>query len=360
MSVGPGVGNPAVGAMVGIAASLNALDGSVTPQGLDCLELKAGGSISGSIETKAWLGDHELERSIAIPGVGGYLDYGGSPWYFPEGCGGPADYRIRSGTLDVSSSWSGGCTDGVGWCGYGAEDYTAARSFNMSSTSHLTVAEAGEWVSQYAGVDAYLNAPMRFTSWSFDAAEAQRLAGNGCTSTIESETTGPVEFGDAYWATAAHVIPAAGEGLTVEHHDNYGSEVPVGEWVDSWVWTIGAWDTDLGNGYPRVPMRHSYESTGADCAGSSFDDNYMLLDYLGPGHFPSQPSQARLTAKNVTVTELEGCTPEACQFQVTGTHSYEYRSSASDFEVQGLDGSGTATVTWSYVIDRRPLGGGTG
>lgn len=356
VSVGPGVGNSAIGAMAGVTANLRALDATLQPMGLDCVELRAAATASGSVSAKAWLGDLSIEKSLTIPGLDdASIAYPGSPWYFPQGCGGPAEYRILSGTLDVTGSWSGGCANDQGWCNDGP-DHATTVTFGESSSAKLTVAEPGPWALQGGGDDeAYLEAPMRFSSWAYDAHQIHRYSGFGCSSTHRYETTGPVEFGDAYWATGAWVKPAPGAGLDADlaHYWGWHDEIPDGEWTTDGWWGGGggAWDTDYSNEFPRVPTRDT-TTYGGDCEGTHTDEGHMNLQWLGRGsHFTWSPEQSRRTSNDVTITPQEGCVPEACQFRVTGTQQWEYRSDTAD---NGVNGTGTTTTTWSYLIERRP------
>ena len=77
-----------------------------------------------------------------------------------------------------------------------------------------------------------------------------------------------------------------------------------------------------------------------------------------PGYYYSWPEEGRRSSHDVTSTPLEGCTPQACRYRVVGTNTFEYRSS---YGGSGHQGSGSATVRWSYVIERRdPASGAEG
>lgn len=348
-SVGPGVGNPKAGAMVGITANLNALDASATTAGgPGCLELNAARSASIALEAKAWLGSWDFSRSVTVPGLDGSDAYTGSPWRLPAGCGGDAEYRIAEGTLDVSHSWSGGCSNEQGSCNDGP-DYTSSMRFSETSSAHLRVAEPGPWGQQWDAYRAYLTAPMTFTSWDFDAETRWQQSGYGCSWSDTWQTVGPMEFGGAYWETATSVLPGPDLALDADLNDYY-HQAWSDEWTSGWWGSLGAWDTDHSNGFPRINTRDTW-SHGGECEGSGNYDYEQTMEYLTPGLWWAWPEEARRSSSQVTSTPLEGCTPEACRWQVDGTDTYQYRST---YENYGYQGSGTATVTWSYVIERRP------
>jgi hypothetical protein len=348
-SVGPGLGNPEAGAMVGLSATLNALDANATPAGgLGCLELSAESSASISLEAKAWLGSWDFSRSVTVPGLEQSVPYVGSPWHLPDGCGGNDEYRISDGTLDVTHSWSGGCSGDQGACDDGP-DYTSSMTFNESSSAHLKVAEPGPWTQQWDAWPAYLDAPMYFTSWDFDSAARWQGSGYGCSWRNDYETVGPMQFASAYWATGATAMPGPELSLDAHLTDYYNYEQWSDQWTPGWWGSFGAWDTDFSNGYPRITTRSSW-SNGGDCEGSGQDEYDQPMEYLAPGFWWVYPEEARRSSTQVSSTPLDGCTPEACSWRVEGTDTYEFRSDYADY---GYQGSGTATVHWSYVVERR-------
>ncbi|TYL52159.1 fibronectin type III domain-containing protein [Nocardioides sp. BGMRC 2183] len=351
-TLGVGSGNPKAGAVIGLSATLNPLDLSASPYlgGGTCLEISAARTASITVEAKAWLGNWDYSRSVPVPGLDEVvLDYGGSPWRVPSGCGGPAEYRIAEGTLGVDWTWSASCANDQGSCDDGP-DYTSSFTSSESSSARLHVATPGEWGTQYDDYPTYLTAPMAFDSWSFDATKTWRQSGWGCSWTSTDETTGPVEFGGAYWQTGAQVLPGAGVP-DVALEDYYYWEEDPGEWSSAWWGSLGAWDTDFSNEYPRIPVRSSWVS-GGDCEGSSSDEWDHNLEWLAPGYLWSWPEEARRASRTSEATELEGCTDELCRWRVDGSDTYQYRS---DYDDYGYQGSGSATVTWSYVIERRAL-----
>jgi hypothetical protein len=350
-SVGPGVGTPGAGAMIGISASLNALDATATPSGgLGCIELNAISSANISLEAKAWLGDWSLSRSVTVPGLDVEVPYAGSPWHLPSGCGGNGDeYRITEGTLDVTHSWSGGCSNDQGGCDDGP-DYTSTHSFSESSAARLKVAEPGPWVQQWESSRTYLSAPMTFDSWSFDADAAWRSSGYGCSWSDTWETTGAMQFANAYWETGATVLPGPELSLDGKLSHYYYYDDWSEEWTNNWWGSLGAWDTDYSNGFPKIDTRYTYTS-GGECASEPYTGtSEQTMEHLSPGYWWYWPEESRRSSSTSTSTPLEPCTPEACRWRVDGTDTYQFRSDYADY---GYQGSGSATVNWSYVIERR-------
>jgi hypothetical protein len=353
-SVGPGVGNKKAGAMVGLTTALNALDGSLSSSTPGCLDLEANHSASISLAAKAWLGKLSFERTVTVPGLEASNPYPGSPWRIPSTCGGPAEYRITEGTLGVSHSWSGGCSNDQGSCDDGP-DNTTSMEFNDTGNAQLVVAEPGPWSPQYDETPAYLTAPMRFSGWDLDQGITWRYSGGGCSSTNTEETVGAVQFGGAFWETAAMVTPGPDGSIDARVADYYwwDEELPWGEWTDGWWWgSLGAWDTDYSNGFPSIQRRWSWTS-GGECVGSDSDTYDQPVEYLGPGWWWPYPYESRRLAPVVTATPLGECTEQSCSWRVDGTSRYEFRA---QYDPAGYQGSGSATVTWSYVIEKRGLG----
>jgi len=360
VELGIGSGNPKAGALVGAQATFTALDANATAVlGRNCLEVNARRSVSVALEATAWLGDHELSRTLDVPFLNSSADWNGSPWTYPNTCA-PAEYRIASGTVNVSSSWSGGCNNN-GWCNDGDPQTTHTVNFSDSSSASLRVANGGgDWVPRFnsdpEALD-YLHAPMVFNSWSYDAEHSQRWSGYGCSESWTHRTVGPVEFGGSLWQSGVATAPTAGQGLRAElldYSDGYG-EWAVGEWTDNWWWSLGAWDTDYANEYPRVPLRDSYSGSAA-CGWEPWQSDvyYSNLENLGQTHGWWWPEQSRLASSQATATHLEGCTPEACRWQVQGTDSYGFRSTLGGDDCNcGVGGAGNATVTWSFIVESR-------
>jgi hypothetical protein len=361
VELGIGSGNPRAGALVGANASFTALNAEANAVlGQNCLEVTATRSVSVALEAKAWLGDLEVSRTLDVPFLNGSADWGGSPWTYPNTCA-PAEYRIASGTVDVSSSWSGGCTNN-GYCYTGDPEYTHTETFSESSSASLRVADGGgEWMPRFDSdpeAEDFLLAPMIFNSWSYDTQHTQRWSGYGCSQSWSTENVGPVEFGGSFWESGVAVAPLADQGLRAELLDYwYGSDdLEVGQWTDSWWWwSLGAWDTDWSNEFPRVPMRDSYTTSSA-CGGEPWQSDiyYWNLESLGIAYTWWWPEQSRLASSEATTTPLGECTPDACQWQVQGTDTYEFRSTAGGDDCNcGVDGTGSATVTWSFVVESR-------
>lgn len=354
VSLGPGVGKKGkAGATVGVAATLNPIELHATAASSKCLEIRVERSANVSLDVEAWLGDLEFERTVSVPGLGGTAPYGGSPWAFPNGCGGSFEYRLASGTLDVSNDWSASCSDDEGVCADDDPEWHSTHSTTQSDDASLRVTEPGEWISQYQDYRTHLSAPMAFNSWSFSARDVGTWSGYGCSSRHIRQTVGPVEFGGAFWETGVDILPENGTLDADLSNWWWGQDEPSEEWTaDWWYGQLGAWDTDYDNGYPRIRYRSTSEY-GGECEGSSEYEDYHLLEHLGLSGWWSNPEEARRSAHSVTVTELDGCTEKLCRWQVDGTETYQYRSSLDDW---GLDGSGSSTVTWSYVVERRPVG----
>jgi hypothetical protein len=211
------------------------------------------------------------------------------------------------------------------------------------------VAEPGPWAPQWDEYPAYLTAPMRFTSWDYDATSRWQGSGYGCSWTDTWETSGPVQFGSAYWQTGATAVPGPGNVLDAQLSDYYYQEWTE-DWGPNWWGSMGAWDTDFSNGFPKIDIRYGW-AYGGECEGSGEGGYEQALEYLGPGAWWWSPEEARRSSSQVTSTPLGECTPEDCRWRVDGTDTYEYRSSYANY---GHQASGNATVTWSYVIERRP------
>jgi hypothetical protein len=363
IELGIGSGNPKAGALVGARGTFTALDAWASAVlGQNCLEVSASRSVSVQLTATAWLGKHDVSADLDVPFLNGSADWGGSPWTYPNTCA-PAEYRIASGTVSVSSSWSGGCSND-GWCDDQDPETSRSETFSETSNASLRVADGGgEWVPRFASdpeVEDALFAPMIFNSWSYDVDHTGRWSGYGCSESWTNGTVGPVEFGGAYWESGVAVAPTADQGLRGELLDNYwywDEEIPLGEWQDSWWWgSMGAWDTDWSNEYPRVPMRDTYSGSSA-CGWEPWQSDvyYTNLEYLGLAHAWWWPEQSRLASSDATVTPIGECVPEStCQWQVQGTDTYDYRSTVGGDECScGVDGSGGATVTWSFVVESR-------
>jgi hypothetical protein len=361
VELGIGSGNPRAGALVGAQATFTALDAHATAVlGQNCLEVSAQRSVSVALEAKAWLGDLEVSRTLDVPNLSGSADWGGSPWTYPNTCA-PAEYRVASGTVNVSSNWSGGCSNN-GYCNDGDPETTYTEAFSDTSSASLRVADGGgEWVPRFnsdpEALD-FLHAPMVFNSWSYDANHTGRWSGYGCSHSWSTETVGPVEFGGSFWQSGVGVAPLADQGLRAEVLDySYGSgDWEVGVWTDNWGWwSLGAWDTDWANEFPRVPMRDS-SSGSAACGYEPWQSDvyYNNLENLGLGNVWWWPEQSRLASSQETATALEGCTPEACRWQVQGTDTYEFKSTVGGDECNcNFNGAGSATVTWSFIVESR-------
>ena len=322
-------------------------------------EVSAQRSVSVALEAKAWLGDLEASRTLDVPFLNGSADWGGSPWTYPNTCA-PAEYRIASGTVNVSSNWSGGCSNN-GWCDDGDPETTRTESFSDSSSASLRVADGGgDWVPRFdsdPNMLDFLHAPMVFNSWSHDVEHTGRWSGYGCSETWSQGTVGPVEFGGSFWESGVAVAPLADQGLRAELLDygyGYGGW-EVGEWTNNWWWSLGAWDTDWANEFPRVPMRDSYSGSSA-CGWEPWQSDvyYYNLGNLGLTGAWWSPEESRLASSQATATALEGCTPEACRWQVQGTDTYEFKSTVGGDDCNcGINGTGGATVTWSFVVESR-------
>jgi hypothetical protein len=360
VELGIGSGNPRAGALVGAQATFTALDARTTAVlGQNCLEVNAQRSVSVALEAKAWLGHLEVTRALDVPFLNGSADWSGSPWTYPNTCA-PAEYRIASGTVDVSSSWSGGCRN-QGYCDDGDPETGRTEGFSDSSSASLRVANGGgDWVPRFnsdpQALD-FLNAPMVFNSWSYDSHHTGSWSAYGCSESWTGGTVGPVEFGHSFWESGVAVAPLADQGLRGELLDySYGSDArEVGVWTDSWWWSLGAWDTDWANDFPRVPMRDSYSGSSA-CGWDSWQSDvyYASLENLGIVSYWWWPEQSRLASSQATSTALEGCTPQACRWQVQGTDTYEFKSTVGGDECEcGINGAGDATVTWSFVVESR-------
>lgn len=363
IELGIGSGNPKAGALVGAKGTFTALDARASAVlGQNCLEVSATRSVSVQLTATAWLGKRDISADLDVPFLNGSADWGGSPWTYPNTCA-PAEYRIVSGTVDVSSSWSGGCTN-TGWCDDDDPNTSYAQSFSETSNASLRVADGGgEWVPRFASdpeVQDVLYAPMVFNSWNYDTEYGGSWSGYGCSSSWATQSVGPVEFGGAFWQSGIAVAPTAAQGLRAELVDNYwyGHEVPVGEWQQSWWWgSMGAWDTDWSNEYPRVPMRDT--STGNTACGYEpyqSEVYFWNLEWLGINYAWWWPEESRLASSDSTVTPVGECQPgTTCQWQVQGTDTYEHRSSVGGDGCSNCDvnGSGGATVTWSFVVESR-------
>lgn len=352
VTVGVGSGNPKAGAVVGVSGTMNPVDITATATtGSNCLEVEAQRSLYVSLEAKAWLGSWDFSRSIDIPGLDANDPYPGSPYHFPQGCIGDGEFRILSGTLDVTNSWSASCANDQGWCDDGP-DSTSSFTDTESSSAHLQVAEPGPWASQWGDYPGYLTAPMKFSSWDYSGHARWHQSAGGCSWTDDYSTVGAMEFGSAYWETAASVLPQP-ETLDVELADYYYGDWSE-EWSPSWWGSFGAWDTDFSNEYPRIKERTSYQVNDA-CGDDYVVEDYRPMEYLGVTYHWSAPEEGRRSGRTVTVTPIGECTPDLCQWRVDGNDTYEFRS---DYADGGYQGSGSTTATWSYVIERRPLGSG--
>lgn len=355
VSVGPGVGNPSAGALVGVAATINPLDASATVVAPTCLELRAGASISASIEARAWLGSLDIERSVPIPGLAGAIEYAGGPYHFPRGCNGTAEYRITSGDLDVSWTWSGGCTNGLGACA-GAAGAVLTKSFSEDSAAHLTISGAGDWQLQDGPGQLYLDAPAHIDSWTFAARTDEDYQDGDCSSSRVEQYSGPVDLSSARsWSTQAVLTPAAaGQAPSVTlatTRYNPWDDLPLGEWTGYFQPGLGAMPVD---GPASVPFHGSVTS---GCGGSEHveeADGTEPLGSLGDVLAVAVPTQSRRTARSVSVTPVPGCTEAACSYQVVGSESIEFRQQYGDAAgLSDLEGSGGAEVSWSYVVERR-------
>ncbi|WP_148613415.1 hypothetical protein [Nocardioides rubriscoriae] len=359
IEIGIGSGNPKAGALVGAQATFTALDAHATAVlGQNCLEVSAQRSVSVGLEAKAWLGDHEVTTSLDVPFLNGSADWGSSPWTYPSTCA-PAEYRIASGSVQVSSSWSGGC-DNDGYCDDSDPETSYSSTSSETSAASLRVADGGgDWVPRFASdpdVRDFLQAPMVFDSWSYDAQQGYHWSGYGCSETWTQQTVGPVQFGGAFWQSGVATAPLADQGLQADLLDySYGwNDLPVGDWTDTWWWwSLGAWDTDYANEYPRVPLRDSY-SGSASCGWEPWQSDvyYLNLENLAANSYWWSPDQARLASSDATTTALDGCTPTACRWQVEGTDTYEFRSRIGECSC-GATGDGSTTISWSFVVESR-------
>lgn len=274
----------------------------------------------------------------------------------PAAEGEPAvpEVRIASGTLAVSSSWSGGCSDGSGWC----EDHYGTSNFEFSSSSNarLHVTEPGPWTTSATYVDSrdWVTAPMNFDSWDYDERSVWRYSTPDCgSSTTTDATVGGVEFADAPWETGMAVSPGADLSLDAEPGWWYWSHDGLtGDWSDQWWGEVGAWDTDLSNGYPRILRRHTFTESG-ECWLPDRSETYSSLEHLETSYAYYPPHQARLASSQTTATKLDGCTLAACSWRVDATRTVEHRASIASG--RGYDGTGSTTTTWSYVVEGRNL-----
>lgn len=363
IELGIGSGNPKAGALVGARGTFTALDARASAVlGQNCLEVSATRSVSVQLTATAWLGKKDISADLDVPFLNGSADWGGSPWTYPNTCA-PSEYRIASGTVEVSSTWSGGCTN-TGWCDDDNPDTSYSQSFSESSDASLRVADGGgEWVARFDSdpeAEDLLYAPMVFNSWDYDVDHTSRWSGYGCSETWATRSVGPVEFGGAYWQSGVAVAPTGDQGLRGELLDYYwyDEETPVGEWQENWWWgSLGAWDTDWSNEYPRVPMRDTGSgSTACGYEPYQSDVYHWNLGYLGVYNAWWWPEQSRLSSSDSTVSPIGECTPDTtCQWQVQGTDTYDYRSEVGEEGCSNcdVDGSGGATVTWSFVVESR-------
>lgn len=361
VALGIGSGNPKAGALVGAEATFTALDARASAVlGQNCLEVSAQRSVSVSLVAKAWLGKLEKTASLDVPFLNGSADWGGSPWTYPNTCA-PAEYRIASGTVDVSSSWAGGCSN-TGWCDDGDPETSRSESFSETSDASLRVVDTGgEWVPRFVSdpeVLDLLHAPLVFNSWTYDAQQQSRWSAWGCSETYSNGTVGPVEFGGAHWETGVATAPLPDQGLHGQllAQGHTVGDMQVGDWDAHWWWgSVGAWDTDWSNDYPRVPWRYRYSGSSA-CGWEPYESDtfHHNLGHLGAGHSFWYPDESRLASSDSTATPLDGCAPDACRWRVQGTDVHEHRSSASARDCAcGVNGAGSTTVTWSFVVESR-------
>jgi hypothetical protein len=360
VELGIGSGNPKAGALVGAQATFTALDAHATAVlGQNCLEVSAQRSVGVVLEAKAWLGDLEESRTLDVPFLNSSADWGGSPWTYPNTCA-PAEYRIASGTVNVSSNWSGGCSNN-GWCDDADPSTSRTEGFSDSSSASLRVADGGgDWVPRFDSDPTafdFLHAPMVFNSWSYSTNNEGHWSGYGCSESWTHKTVGPVEFGGSFWESGVAIAPLPDQGLQADLLDyNYSAgDWEVGEWTANWWWSLGAWDTDWANEFPRVPMKDTYSGSAA-CGWEPWQSDvyYWNLENLGIPASWWWPEQSRLASTQATATPLEGCTPEACRWQVQGTDSYEFRATVGGDDCNcGVNGTGGATVTWSFIVESR-------
>lgn len=364
IELGIGSGSPRAGALVGAKGTFTALDARASAVlGQNCLEVSATRSVSVQLTATAWLGKRDISADLDVPFLNGSADWGGSPWTYPNTCA-PSEYRIASGAVNVSSTWSGGCSN-TGWCDDDNPDTSYSQTFSETSSASLRVAEGGgDWVARFDSdpeAEDFLYAPMVFNSWDYDVDHTSRWSGYGCSQTWATRSVGPVEFGSAFWESGVAVAPTAEQGLRGEllnYYWWYDEEMPVGEWQDDWWWgSLGAWDTDWSNEYPRVPMRDTGSGSTA-CGYEPYlsDVYYYNLSHLGVYNAWWWPEQSRLSSSDSTVTPIGECTPDTtCRWQVQGTDTYDYRSEVGDEGCSNcdVDGSGGTSVTWSFVVESR-------
>ena len=148
----------------------------------------------------------------------------------------------------------------------------------------------------------FLHAPMVFNSWSYSADHESRWSRYGRSESWNNRTVGPVEFGGSFWESGIATAPLADQGLRADLLDyNYSSgELEVGEWTDSWWWSLGAWNTDWANEFPRVPVRDSFSGSAA-CGWEPWQSDvyYWNLENLGISTF-------LVVARGVEAGELAG------------------------------------------------------
>ena len=259
------------------------------------------------------------------------------------------EYRIVEGTIGVDYSWSGGCTAGNGSC---ADTGYTSHVFNEQSSARLRVQAPGEWTPWHgANHTVHPSAPLVFTSWDYDTESVWRYSDHCGTATYTHETVSGVEFSDSLWQTLVTLTPAPQTSVSVSLYDWWGYHE---DWDQGWVpygyHTHGAYDTDYANEYPRIKDKWSW--TGTDCWEPHSDEGYRNIEYLYGNSWYS-PSEVRRTGTQTTVTKLDGCTVGSCRWRVDGTDTFAYR--ATDADLLGYTGTGSATTTWSYVVEGRNL-----
>lgn len=297
-----------------------------------------------------------VSTALLVPGSSHAEDASSARAAAVEGDPTVPEVRIASGTLSVDSSWSGGCTDGNGWC---TDDYGSTNlSFTSTSDARLHVTEPGPWVQSATHAEGrdWLTAPMIFDSWDYDDRVTWRYQDPECGSSTDTwATVGGVEFASAPWETGLVVSPGADLSLDAEPGWWYWGDDPLSsEWTEGWWWgEAGAWDTDFSNGYPRVLRRYTSGASNGCWEGSEWQD-YYPLEHLATGYHASYPpNQARLGSSSTTATKLEGCTLEACSWRVDAVRTVEHRAQLANDG--GYEGTGSTTTTWSYVVEGRNL-----
>jgi hypothetical protein len=91
--VGPGAGTKQAGVIAGLSGELNPLDARFEPYFAAsdsrfnaCTVIKAEFTRSLSLVAKAWIGNWDVSKKIALDALAGSTPYPGSPWYLPNKC----------------------------------------------------------------------------------------------------------------------------------------------------------------------------------------------------------------------------------------------------------------------------------